>query len=184
MQKRVLSFLMVLALVISMLPMTLVSAETAAAEPGYTVTIQKAHNQTENFLAVDVYLQANTADQGDVTGYQFTVTPAEGLNITSVVDFTGNDGIAGSGTEFVYSPTLADPIAVGTSRVLVATVTLTGETLPAAAAEARFSLQQIPPDCRPWNGRPDAGAGHTPPPLPGHIAGPSAGLVPSAGRTY
>ena len=137
MQKRVLSFLMVLALVISMLPMTLVSAETAAAaEPGYTVTIQKAHNQTENFLAVDVYLQANTADQGDVTGYQFTVTPAEGLNITSVVDFTGNDGIAGSGTEFVYSPTLADPIAVGTSRVLVATVTLTGETLPAAAAEA------------------------------------------------
>lgn len=139
MQKRVLSFLMVLALVISMLPMTLVGAETAAAaEPGYTLTIQKAHNQTENFLAVDVYLQANTDEQGDVTAYDFVVTPAEGLELALPVDATGNNGLAFNGEtgKLVYDGTTAPAIPVGTGKVLVANLTVSGETLPANVADA------------------------------------------------
>ena len=89
MKKRVLSFLMVLAMVISMLPLSLVAAEPAAVEPGYSMILQKAHNQTADQLTVEVYLQANTADQGDVTGYEFVVTPAEGLVVINAADATG-----------------------------------------------------------------------------------------------
>ena len=136
MTKRVLAFLMVVAMVLTLVPVTVLADNETAAVPGYAVTVQKAHNQADKQLALDIYLQANTADQGDVTGYQFTVTPAEGLTVVSVEDFTENDGIAGSDTTFVYAPTLAEPIAVGTSRVLVATVILSGETLPADVATA------------------------------------------------
>ena len=136
MQKRVLAFLMVLAMVFSLLPVALVGAEVAVADPGYVMIIQKAHNQTEGSLAIDIYLQATTAAQADVTGYQFTVTPAEGITVTGAKDATGNDGLAGSGNIFIYTPGKAPALTVGTSRKLVATVTVTGETLPAQAADA------------------------------------------------
>lgn len=132
MTKRVLAFLMVIAMVLSLVP----TIAVAAATPGYTLTLQKAHNQTDKQLAVDVYLTANAAEQGDVTGYGFEVTPAEGLEIVTVTDFTGNDGVAGNSETFVYSPTLADPIAVSTTRVPVATIVLGGETIPADFASA------------------------------------------------
>ena len=132
MTKRVLAFLMVIAMVLSLVPTIAVAADAS----GYTLTLQKAHNQTDNRLAVDVYLTAATADQGDVTGYQFEVTPADGLNIISVTDFTGNDGVAGNSKTFVYSPTLAASIAVGTTRVPVATIVLEGETIPPDFASA------------------------------------------------
>ena len=138
MQKRVLAFLMVLAMVFSLLPVSLVGAEEAAKDPGYVMITQKAHNQTDGSLAIDIYLQANTAGQADVSGYQFTVVPAEGVTVTGAVDATGNDGLAGSGNTFIYTPGSA-ALAVGTSRVLVATVTVTAETLPAQAGDA-FTL--------------------------------------------
>ncbi len=132
MTKRVLAFLMVIAMVLSLVP----TIAVAAAEHGYTLTLQKAHNQTDGQLAVDVYLTANAADQGNVTGYGFDVTPAEGLNIFTVTDFTGNDGVAGSDKTFVYNPVIAPEIAVGTTRVPVATIVLSGETIPADFASA------------------------------------------------
>ena len=135
MQKRVLAFLLVLAMVFSLLPVALVGAEEATADPGYVLITQKAHNQTEGSLAIDIYLQANTAGQADVTGYQFTVTPAEGVTVTGAKDATGNDGLVGSGNTFIYTPG-STALQVGTSRVLVATVTVTAESLPAQAGEA------------------------------------------------
>lgn len=135
MQKRVLAFLLVMAMVFSLLPVSLVGAEEAAKDPGYTMIIQKAHNQTEGSLAIDIYLQAATAGQADVTGYQFKVVPAEGVTVTGAEDATGNDGLAGSDTTFIYTPG-STALKVGTARVLVATVTVTGETLPAQAGDA------------------------------------------------
>ena len=138
MTKRVLAFLMVIAMVISLLP-TVVVAETTT--PGYTVTLQKAHNQTENSLAVDIYLQANTADQGDVAGYQFTVTPAEGLTMELPVAATGNNGVSFNGETNIlaYDLTTAPAIPVGTARVHVATLTVSGTELPAVAEAITLS---------------------------------------------
>ena len=138
MQKRVLAFLMVMAMVFSLLPVSLVGAEVENAEAGYEMIIQKAHNQTEGTLTIDIYLQAATADQGAVTGYQFTVTPAEGLQVTGATDCTGKDNIAANGDSgrYIYQPGENTEIAVGTDRVRVASVTVAGTTLPAQAADA------------------------------------------------
>ena len=134
MQKRILAFLMVLVMVVSLLPVSLVAAETEAAAPGYSLVLQKAHNQTEGSVAIEVYLQAATAGQADVTGYQFTATPAEGVAITEVADATGNDGLAYADGLAIYAPG-KPAIAVGTARKLVATITVEG-TMPATLAEA------------------------------------------------
>lgn len=134
MQKRVLAFLLVMVMVLSLLPVSLVGADTETATPAYTMSIQKAHNQTEGSLAIDIYLQATVASE--VTGYQLKVTPAEGLTLTGVADNTGNDNLKASGETIVYDPAGLKPITMGTARVLVATVTVTGETLPAQAGDA------------------------------------------------
>jgi len=129
MQKRVLAFLLVLTLVFSLLPVALVAAEEeTAATPGYVVGLQKAHNQPSDGVAYDIYLQANTADQAAVTGYQFTVTPAAGLEL-GVPDTHTDGSLSANGAEsvFVYSPTQTDAgFAVGTTRVRIATINLKG----------------------------------------------------------
>lgn len=131
MTKRALALLLVIAMVFSLLPVTMVSAEGE----GYSLTLQKAHNQTEGELAIDVYLQANTAGQGDVTGYQFTVTPGNGAQLTGAVDqiateniYSGEDATTADVTDYnvIYNPAgeNAVAVAVGTSRTLLATLTL------------------------------------------------------------
>jgi hypothetical protein len=121
-------------MVFSLLPVSLVGAEEAAKMADYTMFMQKAHNQTEGSLAIDIYLQASAVSE--VTGYQLDVIPAEGLTLTGVVDNTGNDNLKASGGTIIYDPAGLKPITVGTVRVLVATVTVTGETLPAQAGDA------------------------------------------------
>ena len=143
MTKRVLALLMVMAMMLSLVP-AVVTAEEAAATPGYTLIMQKAHNQTDGSLAVDVYLQANTAEQGDVTAYDFVVTPAEGLELALPVDATGNNGLAFNGetSKLVYDGTTAPAIPVGTDKVLVAALTVSGESIPANVAEA-ITLSEV-----------------------------------------
>ena len=121
-------------MVLSLLPVSLVGADTETTTPAYAVIFQKAHNQTEGSLAIDIYLQATVASE--VTGYQLEVTPADGLTLTGVVDNTGNDNVKASGTTVVYDPAGLKPITLGTAKVLVATATVTGETLPANVGEA------------------------------------------------
>lgn len=127
MTKRVLAFLMVIAMVFSLVP-TVVVAEEAAATPGYQLILQKSHNQTSD-LTVDVYLQANAADQGDVTTFQFDITLAEGLTFDSALDLAGAS-LAGTIPEgstvdarVLYEPADESAIVVGdTNKTLVATV--------------------------------------------------------------
>ena len=141
MTKRVLAFLLVLALVVSLVP-SVVLAEEAAA-PGYTVILQKAHTQTENAITVDIYLQANTAEQADVTGYDFTVVPAEGMEFTGIVDATGNDGLSCNGGTGKVSYNPQKPaIPVGTKKVLVATITIASDSVPAEVKDA-LTLSEI-----------------------------------------
>lgn len=141
MQKRVLAFLLVMVMVFSLLPVSLVGAEEAAKIADYTVYMQKAHNQTEGSLAIDIYLQASAVSE--VTGYQLDVTPAEGLTLTGVVDNTGNDNLKASGGTIIYDPAGQKPITVGTARVLVATITVTGETLPADLSTAFTTVEAL-----------------------------------------
>lgn len=135
MTKRVLAFLMVIAMVFSLIP-TVVVAEEAETPAAYEVIIQKAHNQTSaDGVDVDIYLQAAAA--AEVTAFQVTfdkvlnvVATEDGVQGTAVnVDAEGNEipaddtttEVAGEATKLVYPPEEA-AIAVDTGRTLLATV--------------------------------------------------------------
>lgn len=141
MTKRVLAFLMVIAMVFSLIP-TVVVAEEAEAPAAFEVIIQRAHNQTSaEGVDVDIYLQAAAA--AEVTAFQVTfdkvlnvVATKDGVQGTAVnVDAEGNEipaddtetEVAGTATKLVYPPadTAAEenpPIAVEAGRTLLATV--------------------------------------------------------------
>lgn len=82
MTKRVLAFLMVIAMVFSLIP-TVVVAEEAEAPAAFEVIIQRAHNQTSaEGVDVEIYLQAANAATVDTLQVRFT----EALSVSSWKD--------------------------------------------------------------------------------------------------
>ena len=143
MTKRILALLVALALVFSLVPAVFAETEgegtandTTVTEPEATtatnveVVLQKAHNQTEGKLNVDVFLKADA--EITVTGFEFEVATADDVVVTDGEDQTGNDNLAANENKFVYPPFAGDKnaITVGTDRVLVATIELSGGEMP------------------------------------------------------
>ena len=131
MTKRVLAFLMVIAMVFSLIPTVVVAveAETPAA---FEVILQKSHNQTSaTGVDVDIYLQAAAAAEVTAIQLRFTkqlavVASHSGMQGTEVALDEENNAIEPA-TLLAYAPVDTngnewDPIAVGTGRILLATV--------------------------------------------------------------
>ncbi len=130
MKKRILSFLLVLAMVVSFLPAYTLTASAEATDPKATLAFKPVamHSDANNQVVVDIYL---TAEQEFTMGSMQFYTAPQGVTaaLTPAADFTVSNQADGKiYVDYLYGEVEGmTPVTVGTTPLKVGTLTLTGD---------------------------------------------------------